>query len=183
MKTLKTLSLLLVFAALSAPAVSETVYKLPPKEITQIIDTAPSPEVVVSPARDAMLLVDYEGYPPIAFVSRPMLRLAGLRIAPQTSSRQRLRRFTGFSIRRLDGSPARRIALPEGAKIGLPVWSHDGKRLAFTRDVADGVELWTADAASGMASAVASVRRNLGCSRWNSLRRPIRTRRRGSKSA
>jgi dipeptidyl aminopeptidase/acylaminoacyl peptidase len=156
----RSICLVFVLAACSAAAVSETVYRLPPKEITQIIDTAPAPEVVVSPARDAVLLADYEGYPPIAFVSQPMLRLAGLRIAPQTSSRQRLRRFTGLSILLLDGSPARRIGLPEGAKIGLPVWSHDGKRLAFTRDVADGVELWTADASTGKAGAVASVRLN-----------------------
>jgi dipeptidyl aminopeptidase/acylaminoacyl peptidase len=156
----RSISLVFVLGAFAAPGLSETAYRLPPKEITQVIDTAPTPEVVVSPARDAMLLAEYEGYPPIAFVSQPMLRLAGLRIAPQTSSRQRLRRFTGLSIRRLDGSPPRRVALPEGAKIGLPVWSHDGKRLAFTRDVADGVELWTADAATGKAEAVGSVRLN-----------------------
>jgi dipeptidyl aminopeptidase/acylaminoacyl peptidase len=156
----RALCLVFVLAGFTAPGGSETAYRLPPKEITQVIDTAPTPEVVVSPARDAMLLVEYEGYPPIAFVSQPMLRLAGLRIAPQTSSRQRLRRFTGLSIRRLDGTPARRVALPEGAKIGLPVWSHDGKRIAFTRDVADGVELWTADAATGKANVIAAVRVN-----------------------
>src|SRR5258708_13803821 len=89
-----------------------------------------------------------------------MRRVAGLGIAPGTWSRQRLRRFTGLSIGRLDGSPARRVALPEGAKIGIPVWSHDGKRLAFTRDVADGVELWTADAATGKANVIAAVRLN-----------------------
>src|SRR4029077_14668175 len=110
-------------------------------------------EAFVTPALTALLLVEYAGSPPIAFVSQPMLRLAGLRIAPQTSSRQRLRPFTGLSILLLDGSHARRIALPEGAKIGLPVWSHDGKRLAFTRDVADGVELWTADVSTGKAGA------------------------------
>jgi dipeptidyl aminopeptidase/acylaminoacyl peptidase len=156
----RSISLVFVLAAFAAAGLSETAYRLPPKEITQIIDMAPTPEVVVSPARDAILLAEYEGYPPIAFVSQPMLRLAGLRIAPGTSSRQRLRRFTGLSIRRLDGSPARRVALPEGAKIGLPVWSHDGKRLAFTRDVADGVELWTADAATGKAEVIGSVRLN-----------------------
>src|ERR1700693_2690186 len=131
----RSISLVFVLAAWSAAAVSETAYKLPPKEITQIIDTAPAPEVGVSPARDALLLVDYEGYPPIAVAasppapsaSLPRLRLAALRIAPQPSSRQRLRRFTGISIRLLNGSPAPRIALPEGAKIGPPVWSRDGE--------------------------------------------------------
>src|SRR5262245_26708353 len=147
-------------ALLPAAAFADTAYRLPPREVTQIIDTAPTPEVVVSPSRDAMLLVEYEGYPPIAFVSQPILRLAGLRISPQTSSRQRLRRFTGISIRRFDEASPRRVALPDRSKIGIPVWSHDGKRFAFTRDVADGVELWVADAATSKAAAVGSVRVN-----------------------
>src|SRR5262249_24348149 len=74
--------------------------------------------------------------------------------------RQRLRRFTGISIRRFDEASPRRVALPDRSKIGIPVWSHDGKRFAFTRDVADGVELWVADAATGNAAAVGSVRVN-----------------------
>jgi dipeptidyl aminopeptidase/acylaminoacyl peptidase len=147
-------------AALPFSAFAETAYRLPPREVTEIIDTAPTPEVIVSPSRDAMLLVEYEGYPPIAFVSQPILRLAGLRISPQTSSRQRLRRFTGISIRRFNESSPRRVALPDGSKIGMPVWSHDGKRIAFTRDVADGVELWVADAATGKAAALGAVRIN-----------------------
>jgi dipeptidyl aminopeptidase/acylaminoacyl peptidase len=147
-------------AALPFSAFAETAYRLPPREVTEIIDTAPTPEVIVSPSRDAMLLVEYEGYPPIAFVSQPILRLAGLRISPQTSSRQRLRRFTGISIRRFDESAPRRVALPDGSKIGMPVWSHDGKRIAFTRDLADGVELWVADAATGKAAALGAVRIN-----------------------
>jgi dipeptidyl aminopeptidase/acylaminoacyl peptidase len=153
-------ALVLMLAALAAPAAAETSYKVPPKEIAQVIDTPPTPEVVLSPSRDTMMLVDYEGYPPIAFVSRPFLRLAGLRIAPETSSRQRLRRFTGISIRRLDGSPARPVALPAGSMIGLPVWSHDGSRFAFTRDTDGGVELWVGEASTGKAAAIAAVRLN-----------------------
>jgi len=152
--------LTLALAGFAVAALADTAYRLPPKEVTQVIDTAPTPEIVVSPARDAVLLVDYEGYPPIAFVSQPILRLAGLRIATATSSRQRLRRFTGISIRRFDEASPRRVALPEGSKVGLPVWSHDGKQIAFTRDAGDGVELWIAEAATGKARAVASVRVN-----------------------
>src|SRR5262249_47009174 len=96
----------------------------------------------------------------MALVRQRSLRRGGLRIAPQTSSRQRLRRFTGIEIRRWDGSPPRRVALPEGSKIGLSVWSHDGKRFAFTRDAGDGVELWLADAAAGTARVVPGARLN-----------------------
>ena len=56
--------------------------------------------------------------------------------------------------------PPRRIELPDGATIQSPTWSHDGKRIAFARDVEDGVELWIADAATGRARAIAGVRIN-----------------------
>ena len=50
--------------------------------------------------------------------------------------------------------------LPPGARIGFPVWSHDGRRLAFARDLADGVELWIGDAATASAKPVPGVRLN-----------------------
>jgi hypothetical protein len=152
--------ILVVLGFAAARLCAQTAYKLPPKEIVDVIDAAPFPEAVVSPARDAMLLVEAEGYPPIALVSQPILRLGGLRISPAIGARQRLRRFTGISVQRFDGSPARPIAVPAGARIGLPVWSHDGKSLAFERDVEDGVEVWVADAATGLAHAVPGVRVN-----------------------
>src|SRR5580765_3535848 len=86
-----------VLAALSAAsALSETAYRLPARDIVDAVNAAPAPEAVISPARDAILLPEYEAYPPIAFVAEPILRLAGLRISPRTSSRQRVRRFTGI---------------------------------------------------------------------------------------
>lgn len=147
-----------VLSAASAP--SETAYRLPPRDVVDIVNAAPAPEAVVSPARDAVLLPEYEAYPPIAFVAEPILRLGGLRISPRTSSRQRIRRYTGILVQRLDGSAARRVSLPEGARIGLPVWSNDGKRFAFTRDTGDGVELWVGEASSATAAAVPAVRLN-----------------------
>ena len=35
--------------------------------------------------------------------------------------------------------------IPDGAKIGFPSWSPDGRRFAFTRDTAAGVELWVGE--------------------------------------
>ena len=66
----------------------------------------------VSPTRDALLQVEVQPYPSIEVVAEPILRLAGLRINPRTGSQQRLVHYTGLSIQPLDGSPARRIALP-----------------------------------------------------------------------
>ncbi len=139
---------------------AQTPYKQPPQAVVDLIDAPPPPQAVVSPAEDAVLLVEPEAYPPIALLAEPLLRLAGVRITPATGCRQRTLRFTGLSVQPFDGSPAKRVALPAGARVGRPAWSPDGRRFAFTRDLADGVELWVGEAASGAARAVPGLRLN-----------------------
>jgi dipeptidyl aminopeptidase/acylaminoacyl peptidase len=155
----RSLTLALV-AAVALPALAQTPYKLPSPEIVAMIDAAPAPEAVLSPLGDSVLVVDVEAYPPIALLSEPVLRIGGIRITPGIGGRQRLRRFTGLSVQALSGGPARRVALPEGARIGWPEWSYDGKRFAFERDLEDGIELWVGDAATATAQAVVGVRLN-----------------------
>lgn len=143
-----------------AQAPSQTPYKLPPKVVVDILDSPPTPIVRVSPVRDAMLFVDYKPQPPIEMLARPFLRLGGIRISPDLKCRQRVRRYTHVSVQWISSRKTVDIALPEGANFGVPTWSNDGKLLAFTRDVSDGVELWIADAATGTARAIPGVRLN-----------------------
>jgi dipeptidyl aminopeptidase/acylaminoacyl peptidase len=153
--TLGTISLF-VFA--SGMATAQSNYNLPPPEVVKILDTPQTPSVVVSPTRDALLLVDREGYPPIQQLARPILRLAGVRISPDLGALQRTFRFTGIEIVPLDGRPRKRVELPAGSKIGLPKWSPAGSSFAFTRDLPDGVELWVFDVAKGHGQAIPGVR-------------------------
>ena len=70
----------------------------------------------------------------------------------------------------MNGGAALRVPLPEGARTGLPVFSHDGRRFAFARDLADGVELWVgrdrrpgaARPVPASASTTSSARRSRG---------------------
>jgi dipeptidyl aminopeptidase/acylaminoacyl peptidase len=139
-------------------ATAQSAYKLPPPEVVRIIDAPLTPTVVHSPTRDALLLVDQEGYPPIEQLARPILRLAGVRIDPGLGALQRTVRFTGIEIVRLDGRARKRVELPPGSRIGMPKWSSGGSSFAFTRDLADGVELWVVDAAKGEGRAISGVR-------------------------
>jgi dipeptidyl aminopeptidase/acylaminoacyl peptidase len=139
---------------------AQTAYKLPPKEVVEILDAAPTPIVVVSPKGDALLMADYPSQPSISLISRPFLRLGGVRIDPKLNSRQRLTQYTGIVIKWFEAGRTIRIELPASAKIGMPQWSNDGKKLAFTRDVEDGVELWIADATAGKAKAIPNFRVN-----------------------
>ncbi len=154
--TSRVLTIGFVLAAL--PAAAQAPYKLPPKEVVDVIDAPPPPQAVVSPTGDAVLLAEPEAYPPIALLAEPILRLGGVRISPATGCRQRTFRFTGLQLQPVDGGAPARVSLPAGARVGLPAWSHDGKRFAFARDLADGVELWIGDAAKGAARPVEGVR-------------------------
>jgi dipeptidyl aminopeptidase/acylaminoacyl peptidase len=127
---------------------------MPPQAVVDALDAPPTPAHSLSPDRSRILLVGYEPHPPIAVLSRPVLRLGGVRVDPRLGARQRTTRFTSLSVIPLAGDPAFEIDLPPGSSVGSPVWSPDGRRLAFTRDAEDGVELWVADAATGAANAV-----------------------------
>jgi dipeptidyl aminopeptidase/acylaminoacyl peptidase len=146
------------FALVVGRAEAQSTYKLPPPEVVKILDAPPPPGVVVSPSRDAMLLVGVEGYPPIRELARPILRLAGVRIDPGLGTRQRLSRSTGIEIVPLDGRARMRVELPEGARIGMPSWSPGGTSFAFARDLVDGVELWIVDAKTGRGRAIPGLR-------------------------
>jgi len=52
-----TSSLFILAAMAVSPAIGQTPYKLPPKKVVAILDAPPPPLVRMSPAGDAMLLV------------------------------------------------------------------------------------------------------------------------------
>ena len=124
-------------------------YKLPPKEVIDIVDAAPTPYVELSPDGNQMLLVEYESMPSIAYMAQPLLRIAGMRITPLMNARQRTTFYTGLVVKNLKNGTSARISLPKDAKLGYPEWSYDGKWLVFTRYLENGVELWIANSESG----------------------------------
>ncbi|HEV3121160.1 MAG TPA: hypothetical protein VGY53_04630, partial [Isosphaeraceae bacterium] len=150
--------MLVVLAA--GPAAGQTPYKLPPKDVVAILDAPPPPQAILSPTRDAILLVEVRPYPSIETLAEPHLRLAGCRINPRTGCSQRTIQYTGLKIQPVSGSPPRTVAIPDGASIHRPSWSHDGKKVAFAHDLQDGVELWVADVATGSAKAIPGARLN-----------------------
>lgn len=143
-------------------------YKLPPKEIVDIVDAPPTPMVSMSPADDVMALIDRESMPSIAYLSEPILRIAGMRITPALNSRQVLSFSTGISLKDMKSGQVRKVALPEGLKFTFFTWSPDGQGIAFLRHVEGGVELWAVDVTAGTAKALtpAIVNAVLGAVEW-----------------
>src|SRR5262249_17696361 len=87
--------------------------------------------------------------PTIAELSEPMLRIAGLRINPNTNGRHLPPRVISISLETIKDGKAQRLATPTGAKLSLPSWSPDGSGFAFLNTTPTGIELWVGEAATG----------------------------------
>jgi dipeptidyl aminopeptidase/acylaminoacyl peptidase len=129
-------------------------YKLPPKEVVDILDAPPTPRVLESPTGDLLALVEYKPMPAIADLCRTILRIAGSRIVPDQNSQQILNFNTALSLKDIRTGSLRRISLPDGIRFAATTWSPDGEAIAFLRYVEGGVELWSLDIGSGIAKAL-----------------------------
>jgi dipeptidyl aminopeptidase/acylaminoacyl peptidase len=135
-------------------------YRTPPAPIAAVLDAPPLPVYVVSPSHDAFAIGTPLRYPPVADLARPMLRLAGLRIDPQTNSIHHAYAFTALSIERVSDGVAHAVALPPGARITALDFSPDGKRYAFANATSHGTDLYVADSIAATPVRVAGVELN-----------------------
>jgi dipeptidyl aminopeptidase/acylaminoacyl peptidase len=144
-----------LFFAIPSLVAAQQGYRQPPAPIADILDAPQTPAVFVSPDRAWLLLAERAALPSIAELSEPELRLAGLRINPRTGGQSREVTGTGLRLRAIvaprNAPRERRIETPPGARIGVPQWSDDSKRIAFTVTSDTVVHLWVADVATGTA--------------------------------
>ena len=131
-----------VFVA--APVLAQEGYRLPPQDIVDIVDAAPSPWTSLSPSRDTLLLMHRESLPPVAEMARPMERLAGMRLDAATNGRHGPRSIIGLSLMDLERGDERDIRLPDGG-ISNVSWSADGSHIAFVMTRNDQLSLWVVD--------------------------------------
>ncbi len=153
------MALCLLWCAVSVLSAQNNGYKLPPADIVKMLDAEPTPQIIPSPRGNALVHVSYKLHPSIALVSRPILRLGGLRIDPALTAPQRLSERTGLKVQFMDGTMVP-IQTPAGANIQFVRWSNNAEWIAFTVDVSNGVELWIANARTGSARAVPNLRIN-----------------------
>ena len=138
-------SLVLAISVLAA----ELAYQKPPQEVLDVLN-APAPRVLaVNPSRSYVSLSDVERYPPIAEVSAPMLRLAGLRINPRNNGLHLSPVSLSITLIKVPENVKIPVSLPPGARAGSLRWSEDGKQFAFANITRSGVELWLGDPATG----------------------------------
>lgn len=159
---LRPLALTGLLLALSAPVLAAPpTYQMPAPELARIVDAPLTPSISIGPDNMTMLLMERRPLPGIAEISQPELKLAGLSINPKTNGGTRVAYVSGLSLQALpDGKPRTIKGLPKDPLISHLSWSPDGKKLAFTLTRELGLELWVADAATGLAKRHGSMRLN-----------------------
>ena len=144
-------------------------YQRPPKAISDVVDTLPTPAVDVSPAdknaKKELLIGVLSGLPTVADLAQPELRLAGLRFNPQTNGPSRGRYVTSLRLKSLpDGQERVVTGLPPDAKIRFAAWSPDGSSVSFVSirnsGTDAGLSLWIIDATKAQAHRINGVALN-----------------------
>jgi dipeptidyl aminopeptidase/acylaminoacyl peptidase len=124
-------------------------YDLPPRDVIAAFDTPPLPQAILSPSRVTMALLYRRPYPTIAELSRPMVRLAGVRVNPRTNGPHLTARIFGITMKRISDGAETKVVMPNQPNVSNVKFSQDGKQLAFLNTKPTGVDLWVADAATG----------------------------------
>jgi dipeptidyl aminopeptidase/acylaminoacyl peptidase len=150
---------LLLAPILHAQSAGAPAYLLPPKEVIAAFDAAPLPDAILSPSRQVLALADRKGQPTIAELSQPMLRLAGARVNPRTNGPHRSALIDAITLKSIDGGAEVKVTVPPHANLSNLKFSPDGSKLAFLSTRDDGIELWVASTASGMAKKVSGAER------------------------
>jgi dipeptidyl aminopeptidase/acylaminoacyl peptidase len=126
-------------------------YRMPPAELTALVDAPRTPGVSLSPDRSTMLLLQPPSLPSIAEVSAPESRLAGLRINPRNNGPSRGTAYIGLRFRDLEGRETEVRGLPANPRIRNVRWAPDGNHVAFTHELIDRIELWVVEVENGQA--------------------------------
>jgi len=125
-------------------------YQQPPETIRAVLDAKPLPARFIDPTGTTLAIAEYRRYPAIEQLSRPFLRLAGLRIDAAANGPQRVAHLNRLTMRALaDASaPERAVTLPPDGDFRGFAFSPDGLRFTLLRTTATATELWVGDVAT-----------------------------------
>ena len=123
-------------------------YQKPPPEILELVDITLPPRVLIDENKNFMIYLYRNSYKSIDELSSPEIKLAGLRLNPNSNSRSRTNYYNNIMISKMDqiDKSAKQIkGLPKNPKLANIKWSPDQTKIAMTNTKEEGVELWFID--------------------------------------
>lgn len=137
-----------------------TIYRTPPDPISRIVNAEPPPALALSPDRKAYVLLGRPALPGIEELSRPDLRLAGLRIDPATFGPSAPGYLHWIELGTIGESVRRKVDLPDGIRMSDMHWSPDASAISFVNTTERGLELWVVDVRTAIARRLVGPRLN-----------------------
>ncbi len=120
-----------LFAAAMLPA-ADIAYQKPPKEVMEVLNSATTPVLSISPTHTYALQGSPVRYPPLAELAEPMYRLAGIRINPATNGLHNATFNSSLMLRRIPEGAEIKVDFPPNGRLSGGSWSPDGSHFAFT---------------------------------------------------
>lgn len=132
-------------------------YQSPPPEILELVDIQPRPAVRIDSRNQYMAFFERKAFKTLDELAEDEVRLAGLRINPQTNGKSRNTVYYGLKIKQIQNDTYLNISgLPSGIRIADIAFSPDESKLTFTNTLPDGTELWMVNLNNGQAKKLAS---------------------------
>lgn len=132
--------------SLCASAQDDVSYKVPPKDIADMLLAKPAPGVSIDDKGEWMLLTESNSYPSVEELARPELKIAGLRINPANFAPSRQNFINNIWLKNISSGKEYKITgLPSPLYAGNFSWSPDDKKIAFTNTTPARVDLYVID--------------------------------------
>jgi len=150
----KVFLLISVFIIRTAVAQDEG-YKMPPKEIADLLLAKPAPAASIDGKAAWMLIMERNSYPSVEELAQPEFRIAGQRINPNNFAPSRQNFLNGFTLKDIKANKEYPVAgLPANLLAGSVIWSPNEKKIAFTNTTNKSVDLYVIDIAAHKATKV-----------------------------
>jgi len=138
--------LFLLLLVSSAKLFAQDGYKIPPKDIMDLVLVKPTPNVSLDDKAEWMLFSQSNSYPSIEELAQPELRIAGLRINPNNFAPSRQTFINDLWFKNLSSNKEFKInGLPSPLMAGNISWSPNDKKIAFTHTTSTHVDLYVID--------------------------------------
>ena len=152
-----------LFSAIAALAQSPaSVYQQPSPAIRELLDAPTLPRHQLSPDRQTLATLDLRRMPGIDDLARPVLKLAGVRFDPATTSPQAITPILRLRLRALlnPEAPERVVELPDHGAFHSFAWAPDGQRFVMQKRTEQASELWVGETATGRLRQIAGIKLN-----------------------
>ena len=132
-------------------------YMSPNEKISQLINAAPLPVVKFTPDAEKMIIFDWKATTTLQQLSKPELKLAGLRFNPQNYAQSRVILCNNIKITYINDQKTKQVSgMPTNPQIRSYQFSPDNKYLIFSNITDSNVEIWIIDLNSAKAKKIAS---------------------------